>query len=61
MEEKINFSCPICGNSDPTYIGVRNNHPYCRKCISFRGKEADEPISAPKNADYKPNYRLSKE
>ena len=42
-------------------MGMLNGKPYCRKCISFRGKEADEPIYEPRNADYKLNYRLSKE
>ena len=55
------YKCPICGNADPMFIGIRNGHPYCRKCISFRGKEADEVILEPKNADFTLNYRLSKE
>ena len=29
------FKCPICGNEDPLYLGVRNNETYCRKCIKF--------------------------
>lgn len=33
------FICPICGNKDPNTIGMRNNKPYCRKCIQFKGKE----------------------
>ena len=61
MDNQHSFVCPVCGNSDPIYIGMRNNHPYCRKCISFRGKEADEPILEPKPADFKLDYRLSKE
>ncbi len=56
-----NYICPICGNSDPIYIGTRNNHPYCRLCISFRGKEADEPFIEPKDTKYKLTYSLSKE
>lgn len=55
------FKCSVCGNDDPTYIGIRNNHPYCRKCITFRGREAEEPILEPKNADFTLTYRLSKE
>ena len=34
------YKCPICGNSDTRYIGIRNGKPYCRKCITFRGQEA---------------------
>ena len=55
------FKCPVCGNEDSTYVGMRNNHPYCRKCITFRGREAEEPILEPKNADFTLAYRLSKE
>ena len=55
------YKCPICGNSNPIYIGTRNNHPYCRLCISFRGKEADEPFIEPKDTKYKLTYSLSKE
>ena len=40
---------------------MRNNHPYCRKCLTFRGREAEEPILEPKNADFTLTYRLSKE
>ena len=61
MENHNSFACPICGNADIHSIGYLNGKPYCRRCISFRGKEADEPILEPKNADYKLNYRLSKE
>lgn len=56
-----NFICPVCGNSNPIHIGTRNNHPYCRLCISFRGREADEPFIEPKNTKYKLTYSLSKE
>ena len=55
------YKCPICGNTDIHSIGYLNGKPYCRRCISFRGKEADEPVIEPKNADYQLNYRLSKE
>ena len=61
MENHNSFICPICGNTDIHSIGYLNGKPYCRRCISFRGKEADEPILEPRNADYKLNYRLSKE
>ena len=38
-----------------------NGKPYCRKCITFRGREAEEPIIEPKDADFTLTYRLSKE
>ena len=55
------YQCPICGNLDPTYIGIRNNHPYCRRCISFRGLEASEDYQICDKADYFLNYELTKE
>ena len=36
------YVCPRCGNADPRYIGYRNGKPYCRKCISFSGREVQE-------------------
>ena len=61
MENRNSFTCPICGNTDIHSIGYLNGRPYCRKCISFRGREAEEPIIEPKNADFTLTYRLSKE
>ena len=55
------FVCPVCGNTDTNSIGYLNGKPYCRKCITFRGKEADGPFIEPKNADFTLTYRLSKE
>ena len=37
----VKFICPLCGNTDEKYIGYRNGEPYCRLCITFRGKEAE--------------------
>jgi competence protein ComFA len=35
------FKCNRCGNEDNKYIGKNlNGNLYCRKCISFQGKEA---------------------
>lgn len=61
MDKFNSYSCPICGNTDIHSIGYLNGKPYCRRCISFRGKEADEPVIEPKDADYHLTYRLSKE
>ena len=55
------FICPVCGNSDPTYIGFRNGHPYCRKCITFRGQEPINEFKQPVDAEYELGYRLSEE
>lgn len=53
------FVCNDCGNSDPRYIGYINGKPYCRKCISFKGKEADNGYKIPSKAYYKLDYELS--
>lgn len=39
------FKCDLCGNEDLKYVGYKNNKPYCRKCISFKGESADLNIS----------------
>lgn len=38
---ETHFVCPVCGNTDPRYIGMRNGKPYCRACIAFQGRKAD--------------------
>ena len=53
------YICPICGNKDPRFIGVRNNHPYCRKCITFRGQEATDDYIQYDYAEYALSYKLS--
>ena len=61
MKRRLSFICPICGNSDTRYIGLRNNKPYCRKCITFRGQEATDDYRLCDKADYKLEYELTKE
>lgn len=56
-----NYVCPICGNTDSRYIGIRNSQPYCRKCIAFRGQEATDEYIAWDTAEYTLNYDLSKD
>jgi Superfamily II DNA/RNA helicase required for DNA uptake (late competence protein) len=55
------FTCPRCGNSDPRYIGIKNGQPYCRKCIGFRGENASNAPTSPKNVILDLAYHLSKE
>jgi competence protein ComFA len=55
------FTCSRCGNSDPRYIGMKNGQPYCRKCIGFRGENAANVPTAPKNVILDLAYHLSKE
>lgn len=55
------YVCPICGNEDEKYIGIRNGQPYCRLCLSFKGKQAEYIESKPKKTEYSLNYSLCKE
>ncbi|MCQ2086822.1 MAG: DEAD/DEAH box helicase [Bacilli bacterium] len=55
------FICPLCGNRDPRYIGYKNGKPYCRKCIQFRGEDADDRYKTPEKAKIFIEYGLSKE
>ena len=56
-----NFVCPRCGNSDPTYIGYLNGKPYCRFCISMKGKEAVAKRPGRGAVVLKIAYQLSKD
>ena len=56
-----NFVCPKCGNSDERYIGYRNGEPYCRFCISMKGKEASEHKRSNGSLVLNLKYHLSKE
>ena len=56
-----NFVCPRCGNSDPKYIGYLQGKPYCRFCISMKGKEADKKVRNHGAVTLKLSYQLSKE
>ena len=55
------FKCPICGNTDPKYLGIKNGQIYCRKCIAFRGQEAMDDFVQTDNAEYTLRYELSKD
>ena len=59
--EKEDFICPICGNSDPHYIGMRQGSPYCRKCITFNGEKASPVIHHPQAVELVLHYSLSEE
>ena len=56
-----NFVCPRCGNSNPLYIGYLNGRPYCRFCISMKGKEAEANWRNKGAVVMKLDYPLSKE
>lgn len=55
------FICPVCGNSDPKFVGMRLGKPYCRKCISFIGKEAAPKPPTPLKVVFSLPYSLSEE
>ena len=55
----IDYKCPICGNTNKIYIGLRNGMPYCRKCITFRGQEASGNYIQNDNTEYTLHYELS--
>ena len=59
MNNKTSYACPICGNTDPKYIGYKNGKPYCRKCITFRGQEATGEYVQLDSADWTLKYELS--
>lgn len=53
------FKCPICGNSDSRYVGIRKGKPYCRKCITFKGQEAAGEYVQNDGGEYILHYELS--
>lgn len=55
------FVCPVCGNKEARYIGIKNHQPYCRKCISFAGKSIEPPPRILKNVVIDLPYSLSSE
>lgn len=57
------YICPVCKNSDPKYIGIRNGKPYCRRCISFIGEESPNlyHITPPNKTHAYIKYHLTKE
>ena len=57
--ENEKYVCPLCGNSDPKYLGERNGKPYCRKCLTFRGMEATGDFPIPNEANIHLEYKLS--
>ena len=56
-----NFICPKCGNQDPKYVGYINGKPYCRFCISMKGKQADKKRKASGSVVLKLDYSLSRD
>lgn len=57
----MSFVCERCGNDDERYVGVLNGRQYCRKCITFKGKEVEYEKPSPKEAPLNLHYSLSQE
>ena len=57
----MGFICERCGNDNLKYVGYLNGKPYCRKCISFKGKEVSYNKPIPKEAPLNLHYSLSQE
>ena len=55
------FICEICGNKDPKYLGIKNGKVYCRRCISFKGREISNEIKFSENIELGISYSLTKE
>ena len=55
------FVCPICGNKNEKYFGLKNGEIYCRRCISFRGEKVEKYVPKSGSVVMKIKYPLSKE
>lgn len=55
----MSYICPICKNSDEKYIGYFNSQPYCRLCLDFQGKKADNNYQVTKDIIFNLEYPLS--
>lgn len=53
------FICPTCDNSNPTYLGQRNEEIYCRLCVGFIGEKAPQVRFYAHKVTVTLNYRLS--
>lgn len=56
-----NYICPICGCKDERYFGMKKGRTYCRRCITFRGEEANNDPSYPTRAPIHLDYDLSED
>lgn len=59
MENK--FICNICGNSDFRYIGYKNGKPYCRRCMTFQGKNVNYVPRIKGDVEYDIDFSLTEE
>lgn len=57
----MRFICPRCGESSPKYIGYKNDAPYCRRCIRFKGELAPLREVRPLDNALKIDYKLTRD
>ncbi len=59
----MSYKCPICGNKEEKYIGIRNGISYCRKCLSFQyeGDDKTNIVLKPQQHILNMPYLLTKE
>lgn len=55
----MSYRCPICGNTNPIYIGYFKNTPYCRRCLKFIAKQEVENITFNNEIVLNLNYELT--
>lgn len=55
------FVCKRCGNQNPSYIGMRNGKPYCRKCLSMPGDEVQYVLREDQEGTLDLAYELTEE
>ena len=55
------YKCPLCGNIDQNLIGIRNDTPYCRKCIKYSNTNyiTSSLNKTPKDINFYLKYPLS--
>ena len=55
----MSYRCPICGNTNPIYIGYFKSTPYCRRCLKFIAKQEVENITFNNETVLNLNYELT--
>lgn len=55
------YKCPRCGNTDERFIGYLNGVPYCRRCLGFAGRKANNHKLSNHEIKLKIDYHLSKD
>lgn len=54
------MKCPICNNTNPDLMGIKNGEFYCRKCIQYQMPIKQSSINyASRKVDYVLDYKLT--